>query len=171
MKNAAIPLLFAILLGSSRAPQQPTNGSLAGVWTLITVENVETNGNRTLPYGDSPSGQLILEANGDYSIQILAAERPKIAANDRTQGTPDENAALVKGSNSHFGTYTIDTVTHHLTFHIEHAFYRNWEGTVQDRSYTLENNILRYVIAHPSSGSSSTTAVAVWRRELPSRRH
>lgn len=162
MKNIFAVILFMAPFCSSIAQTHDTQ--FAGVWSLVKVENINPDSSITLPYGEHPQGSLVFETNGDYAIQILKAVRPKVAANDKNKATPEENAALVKGNNSHFGTYAVDTAKHTLTFKIEHAFYPNWEGTAQERSYTLENNVLRYIVTQTTNGGA-ITAVVVWKRK------
>ena len=135
-----------------------------GSWSLVAVENINPDSSKTLPYGENPQGLLVFELNGDYAIQILKAVRPKVAANDKNKATPEENAALVQGNNSHFGTYSIDEANYVITFNVQHAFYPNWEGDVQQRSYTLENNVLKYVVTHTTNGGA-ITAVVVWKKK------
>ena len=137
---------------------------LTGVWSLVAVENINPDGSKVLPYGEQPCGMLVFEPNGDYAIQILKAVRPKVAANDKNKATPAENAALVQGNNSHFGTYTVDEGKHTITFKVAHAFYPNWEGAAQQRSYTLHNDTLRYVVTQTTNGGPAT-AVVVWKRK------
>jgi hypothetical protein len=107
---------------------------------------------------------LVFTNEGDYAIQILKSVRLKVAANDKNKATSEENAALVQGNNSHFGIYTVDTVSRTITFNVQHAFYPNWEGTVQVRSYTLEDNTLSYVVTHTTNGGSITAKV-VWKKK------
>lgn len=95
-------------------------------------------------------------------MQILKTERPKIAANDKNKATPEENTALVQGNNSHFGKFEVDDKNHTITFGIEHAFYPNWESTVQSRNYTLEGDTFQYLGATTSGGT--TIAKVVWKR-------
>ena len=45
-----------------------------------------------------------------------------------------------------------------------HAFYPNWEGTLQERSYVLEHNMLKYVVTHTTNGGA-ITAVVIWKRK------
>jgi hypothetical protein len=56
----------------------------------------------------------------------------------------------------------VDDKNHTMTFRIDHAFYPNWEGTVQNRSYTLEGDTFQYFGATTSGGS--TIAKVVWKR-------
>jgi len=136
----------------------------AGTWSLVAVENTNADGTKTLPYGESPVGLLVFTNEGDYAIQILKSLRPKVAANDKNKATPEENAALVQGNNSHFGKYTADVLNHTITFNVEHAFYPNWEGTVQVRSYAIEDNTLSYIVTHTTNGGAITAKV-VWKKK------
>lgn len=145
-------------------PREAISRKFIGVWSLMAVENIDPDGSKTLPYGEHPQGMLVFEPNGDYAIQILKAVRPKVASNDKNKATPEENAALVQGNNSHFGTYSVDEEKHTIVFKVEHAFYPNWEGVVQERSYVLENNVLRYVVTQTTNGGPAT-AVVIWKRK------
>ncbi len=145
-------------------PGEAISKEFIGVWSLMVVENINPDGSKTLPYGEHPQGMLVFEPNGDYAIQILKADRPKVAANNKNKPTAEENAALVQGNNSHFGTYSVDEEKHMIAFKVEHAFYPNWEGVVQERSYVLENNVLRYVVTQTTNGGAAT-AVVIWKRK------
>lgn len=138
---------------------------LQGVWSLVAVENTNPDGTKTFPYGQNPVGMLVLD-DQNYAIQILKAVRPKVAANDKNKATPEENAALVQGNNSHFGTYSINESKQVITFHVDHAFYPNWEGTVQERTFTLSGNRLSYVVTNTTNGGA-VTAVVVWEKKKP----
>jgi hypothetical protein len=141
--------------------------SLKGTWELVAVENQLPDGSKTQPYGIDPKGLLIFDNDGNYAIQMLRSSpaRPKFAANDKNKGTLEENAALVQGSNSHFGKYIVNEKAHTITFNIEHAFYPNWEGTIQIRSYTIEHDQLKYVVTNTTNGGA-VTAVVIWKRYI-----
>jgi hypothetical protein len=147
---------------ASTSKKLPTH-KLAGTWTLVLVDNILPDGSRVELYGPSPQGILIFDAQGNYSLQILRASRPKFAANDKSQGTPEEYKAAVQGSNTHFGKYTIDDGAGTITFYIEHASYPNWEGTEQKRLFTLTNDELKYTVPTPTTGAGATGEV-VWKR-------
>lgn len=159
MKKILTPLIVLTTLVSSYAQKE-----IIGTWSLVAVENVLPDGSKTLPYGKDPRGLLLFDSHGNYAIQILKAVRPKVAANDKNKATNDENAALVQGNNSHFGTYLVDETKHILTFRIEQAFYPNWEGTTQERSYTLTGSELKYIVTNTTNGGA-VTAVVVWKRK------
>lgn len=153
-------LLMLPYLGLAQSPAT----KLSGIWTLVSVENTQADGSKTLPYGKEPVGMLVFNDDGSYAIQILKASRPKVAANDKNKATPDENAALVQGNNSHFGRYKVNDENSTVSFYIDHAFYPNWEGTVQERTYTLEGDLLKYAVTNTTNGGA-ITATVVWRRK------
>lgn len=163
MSTAFIMLLTALQAQDVKLPEK-TNEQLAGAWSLVAVENTNADGSKTLPYGENPVGLLVFTDAGEYAIQILKAKRPKVAAGDKNKATPIENAALVQGNNSHFGTYTFNPEKHTISFNVQHAFYPNWEGNVQVRNYTLENNVLSYVVTNTTNGGAITAKV-VWKKK------
>ncbi|MFB6455275.1 lipocalin-like domain-containing protein [Chitinophaga sp. Hz27] len=140
-------------------PQQ-----ILGTWSLVSVENINPDGSTISPYGDHPVGMLIFMPSGKYAIQILKANRGKVAANDKDKATAEENAALVRGTNAHFGNYTVDEKKQVIVFKVQHAFYPNWEGVTQVRSYSLQNNKLTYTVTTPTSGGASIAKVT-WKKD------
>jgi hypothetical protein len=88
-------------------------------------------------YGPNPNDIVIFDASGHYALEIARSNNPKIASNNRAQGTADENMAIVAGTLAHFGTYTVDETGKTLTFHIQSGSFPNWEGTAQKRQVTL----------------------------------
>lgn len=161
---AAFIVLCTPLRAQDLKQSEKINKQFVGTWSLIAVENTNADGSKILPYGENPVGLLLFTDAGDYAIQILKATRPKVAAADKNKATPDENLALVQGNNSHFGTFTVHPEKHTITFNVQHAFYPNWEGHVQVRSYKLENNMLRYVVTNTTNGGA-ITATVVWKKK------
>jgi hypothetical protein len=135
---------------------------LLGTWTVVAVDDVRPDGSKHPLMGPDPQGMLVFDAGGLYSLQLCAADRPKFAANDRSKGTADENRAAVLGCNPHWGRYVVNEADKTILFKIDHAFYRNWEGTEQKRAFTLAGNELRYSIPNPSE--SGANPVVVWKR-------
>ncbi len=145
------------------APADP----LEGTWTLVRVDNLMPDGSRIELYGPSPQGLLIFDGHGRYSLQILRAGRPKFAANDKSKGTPEENAAAVMGSNSHFGRYRVDVSKLTIAFVIDHASFPNWEGTKQVRTFELRGDHLIYRVPQPTSGKGAVGEVEWKRADAP----
>ena len=130
-----------------------------GAW--IAVSNVaEQGGVKSEPYGATPQGMLIFEADGRYGLILSRNNVPKFASNSRTNGTADENKAVVQGTISHFGRYTVGPADKSIVFHIELSTYPNFNGTEQKR-FELAGDELKYTVPAFSGGG---TAVAVWKR-------
>ncbi|KFF04784.1 lipocalin-like domain-containing protein [Flavobacterium reichenbachii] len=161
MKNTTFLLLLFVL---NSALAQKTKSDFLGSWTLVSVENINSDGTKNLPYDVNPKGILFFDEKGNYAIEIYKNERPKIVSGDKNKCTPEENASIVQGSNAHFGIYEIDEKNKILTFKIKTASFPNWEGTVQKRSYTFINNELKYVVTNTTQGGKAVSAEVVWKK-------
>lgn len=159
LKTVVIALFIANITFAQKIEK-----TLIGTWKLISVENTNADGTTTFPYETNPKGLLFLDDKGNYAIQIYKNERPKIISGDKNKCTPKENAAIVQGSNSHFGKYEIDHSTETITFKIETASFPNWEQTEQKRSYQYNNGELEYVVVNTTQGGKSVTAKVVWKK-------
>jgi len=157
--------VFALAVSTGKATAQRTvQEQVVGTWTLVLVDNVLPDGSRVQLYGPNPQGILMFDAGGRYSMQILREGRPKFSANDKSKGTPEEYKAAVQGSNSHFGTYTVNETDHTVTFHIEHASFPNWEGTERRSPFTLTANEFKYTVPNPTTGGANVTGEVAWKR-------
>ncbi|KAF2080372.1 lipocalin-like domain-containing protein [Flavobacterium sharifuzzamanii] len=160
MKNAILIILLLILNSINAQKKSEFSGS----WTLVSVENTNSDGTKNLPYDVNPKGFLLFDEKGNYAVQIYKDKRARIASGDKNKCTPEENATIVQGSNSHFGEYEIDETNKTITFKIKTASFPNWEGTIQKRSYTFANNELKYAVTNTTQGGKSVTAEVVWKK-------
>jgi len=104
---------------------------------------------------------LTVDANGRYVLVIARADLPKVASNNRTTATPEENKAIVQGSGAHFGTLSVNAADKTITFKIETSLFPNWDGTEQKRPFTVTGDELTYTVPAASGGG---TATVVWQR-------
>ena len=156
----ALGLLFlGVVLAAGDAFAQ-TAKELVGTWTLVSAVT-EQGGNKTDTFGPNAKGILMVDANGRYVIAFARADLPKIASNNRTTATPEENKAIVGGSVTHFGTVSVNAADQTLTFKIATATFPNWDGTEQQRPFTMTDDELTYTVAAASGGG---TATSVWKR-------
>jgi hypothetical protein len=160
-----IPTLILLALTSLAAHAAgPLANPLAGTWALVAVDNVSPDGSRVQIYGPNPQGIAIFDSAGHYAMEIFRVGRPKFASNDKSRGTPDEYQAAVQGSNSHFGTYSVNAADHTVTFNVDQASFPNWEGTARTSPYSLTNDELKIIVAHPTTGGPNVTGEVVWKR-------
>jgi hypothetical protein len=146
---AAIPLVF--LLNGALAQENTLKDQLVGTWALATAD----------AFGANPKGSLIFDASGHFSAILERAGLPKVAANNRLQGTPEENKAIVDGTLTFFGTYSV--AGSDLNLRIEGSSYPNWERTNQKRTnVSVHGGELTYTQPLPSGGGPAT--IVVWTR-------
>jgi hypothetical protein len=146
---------------SALADKPDTHPSLAGTWTLVAADVQHPDGSVGRDYGAQPSGLLLIDGQGRYSLQIFKSERPKFADADKAKGTDSEYKAAVMGSSTHFGTIAADSTNGTLVFHIQGASFPNWEGQQQSRHYELKDNVLSYRVTPRPNGD---IPISVWRR-------
>jgi hypothetical protein len=148
---AAITSLGLAMLPGSAVAQSAKD--LVGSWTAVSVD----------AYGPNPKGSLIFEANGRFSLQLMRADLPKYASNNRTQGTPAEYKTTVEGSISYFGTYSVSGTD--LMLHVEGSTFPNWTGTDQKRvNLSVTGDELKYTNPTPSGGPAGAAIPLVWKR-------
>ena len=139
-------------------------GPLSGTWTLKAAQVILPDGKLVTDpaYGDSAKGILMIDANGQYSLQIFRPDRPKFSSGDKKHGTADEYASALLGLSTHVGHVQVDSAHALLIFNIDYSAYPNCNHTVQTRKYRLSGNELYYEV--PSSAGAGTKAVSIWER-------
>jgi hypothetical protein len=119
---------------ASAQPAESLKNQLVGTWDFIIAEITAADGKKTLPFGDHPKGQIIFTADGHFSQVHVSGGLPKIAGNNRLNGTDADNRAIVQGTLAFFGTYSVDEAKKTVTFNIAASTYPNAEGTSQTRT-------------------------------------
>jgi hypothetical protein len=98
-----------------------------------------------------------------FATQVIAANLPKFASNNRMVGTLQEYEAISHGVVAYFGTYTVNEADRILTLHIERSSFPNWEGIDQQRKFEFVGDELRYTAAS-STANPAEAAQLVWKR-------
>jgi hypothetical protein len=88
---------------------------------LVSEVRTDAAGNKEPALGAHPMGRVMFSPEGRYSFINTRADLPKFASNNRAKATAEENAAVVEGSLSHFGQYSVDEAEKSITFRIESA--------------------------------------------------
>jgi hypothetical protein len=153
-------LLFLGVVLAAGGAFAHTAKDLAGTWTLVSA-TTEKDGNKNDTFGPNPQGMLTLDANGHYVVAIVRAGLPRVASNNRTTGTPEENKAIVVGSIAHFGAFSVNAADKSITFKIVAATFPNWAGSTQKRAFTVAGDELKWTAAAASGGGTGTV---VWKR-------
>ncbi len=136
-----------------------STSDLVGTWTLVSSVT-EKNGVRTEQFGHGAKGLLSLDDRGHFMLTIIGPDLPKFASNNRADGTPEENKAVIGKSIAMIGTYAANQKT--LTFKVETATFPNWNATEQRRNLVaVSRDDLQYVTPTASSGGIGTVT---WKR-------
>ena len=156
-------LCTGIVLSSSfaTAQQKSLKEQIVGTWTLVSSDNVGSDGTKRQLFGAKPKGVLILDASGHYAQIYFHADLPKFKVNNRLEGTPEENTAAVHGTTATFGTWSVDEASTTLIVRNEGGMFPNQVGTESKRSVTLAGDQLRIGNPNPASGGRSES---VWKR-------
>jgi hypothetical protein len=158
--SAITALGLALLPGSTVAQQKTLKEQLVGTWSFVSSTSKVADGSPS--WGANPKGLQVYAENGRFSSMAMRSDLPKFASNNRERGTPDENRAIVVGTNSRFGTYSVNEANKTVTIRIEGSSYPNEEGTETTRPITITGEELRYTNPAPTVGGPPTQLI--WRR-------
>ena len=131
---AIAALLLAGAAGDAAAQQKTLKDRMLGTWHFVIAEVTAPDGQKSFPFGPKPRGILMFTPEGDFAQIHIAGEVPKIASGNRLAATPEEYAAIMRGTIAQFGTYTVDEDKQTFTMKFTASTYPNWEGTLQTRS-------------------------------------
>ena len=160
--NASAITLLGLALPSGYALGQSAK-DLVGTWAWVSVELARADGTKTQPFSANPKGMVIFDSNGRFVYLLTAPGRPKFAANNREQGTPEENKASTLGTLAYSGTYEVADGGKTLVFHVEASSYPNSEGTDQKRTITLTADELKWSNPAPTVAGGGTANVVLRR--------
>jgi hypothetical protein len=146
---------FVSLSHAGELPAGNDSARFIGTWDLISVEARWPDGHVTAPWGVNPPGRLIYTNDG-HMIALLMDER-------RNQATRNEvTAALQNEAAGYFGTYTVDSVKHVVSHHVE-ATLRSVESSIINRTYEFKGAKL-YLIAKAVRDKLPVTYILAWKR-------
>jgi len=123
---------------------------LVGVWELVAYERLGADGERSLPFGPDPRGQLMYASSGHMSASISAFERPMLGMAPerlRQERSPLKRLkgalTLFKGAVAHAsyaGRYHIEGET--VVHHVSSASFADWVGTELRRHMAMDSGKL-----------------------------
>lgn len=154
-------LLLVPLTGDAVAQQKSLKEQLVGTWALVSVVNIRPDGTKFDPFGGKATGVLMSDSTGHFSWQIIRSDIPKLASNNRVEGTAEEFKAVAQGINSYFGTYSLDDSGKTLTQHIASSSFPNFNGT--DRKWTISLTGEELTLASEAAASSGANELK-WKR-------
>jgi len=161
----SITLTILFIAGFPRSGgAQQMKQQLGGAWTLVDVYFEWQDGRRTQPYGPNVKGRLWIDPTGLFGIQVIGADRPKFKSSDRREGTPEENATVVKMTETFFGTYTLNDAEQTITMQVERSIFPNWDGSVRKYGVVFKDGEMLTVGPPTPSGTGSFIPNLLWKR-------
>lgn len=157
MKFTFFAFLAVFWMGTFAATAQ--SSSVVGTWVLTHADKLLPDGTHVSDYGDNPHGLVIFTADGHYSVQIYRADRLKFSSGDKRKGTAEEYREAALSTSVHFGTYSLDSVHHTITFHIDRSSFPNQDDTTQVRPYEMSGDQLSWKVAPRPDGSIPITVL------------
>lgn len=137
---------------------------LLGTWRLLSFETRSADGVSSQPFGSDPSGILMYDPLGNFSVQLARAERPEFASDDMQVGSDDEIRAAYTGYAAYFGAYDVNDSDGFLTHNVDVSLYPNWQGLPQTRFFALSGGTLTLTTSPMALGGREITGVLVWER-------
>ena len=120
---------------------------LLGTWDLQRFWFAGDDGAEMDPLGDTPVGNLILGADGNYAFTMMRTGRTAYASGDLLCGTPNEKGEAADGYVSFGGTWTFDGDA--ITFGITYSLFPNWVGGEQVRLTSMVGDELQLQTTGP----------------------
>lgn len=97
-----------VLPDGAAGQEKSLQHQLVGTWRSVSVVATRPDGSKLEPFGANVRGGLIFTAAGHIALINTRSDIPKIASNNRAQGTPEEYQVIMRGTHAFFGTYKVD---------------------------------------------------------------
>ena len=162
----ALAILQAGIGGAAQAQTKTLKERLVGTWHFVIAEVTAPDGAKSYPFGPKPRGMVIFTPEGDFMQIHIAAEVPKIANANRLAATPDEYAAIMRGTIAQFGTYVVDEEKKTFTMTFTASTFPNWEGVSQTRTIDKLTDD-EMINTNPQVGAGRGSAYNLYKRVRP----
>ncbi|MFC4922139.1 MULTISPECIES: lipocalin-like domain-containing protein [Bradyrhizobium] len=94
------------------------------------------------------------------SVAVMRSDRVKYASNALWRGTAEENEATANGTQTYFGTYSVNDADSSIAIHVEGSSFPNWNGSDQKRFVAITGDQLTLTIRPPNGESVHV----IWKR-------
>lgn len=165
-RSGAVALAAITLVGwtiaapnAALAQQKTIKDQLVGTWMFVSSDGVAKDGTKTDAWSNS-KGTIVFDGNGRFAQILVRMDLPKLAS--RSNGSPKQDRAIVKGSLAYFGTYTVDEAAKVITLHFEGSSSAALNETDGKRNVVVLNGD-DLTIVNPATRNGATVEFK-WRR-------
>jgi hypothetical protein len=127
-----------------------------GTWCLVSQHSHHANGDIIPSRGDNAAGVIMYDAHGNMAVQLMRTDDRAAEYTDLSQFS-----TAMEGYLAYFGRYEVDAAAGIIRHHVVGSSYFGYRGTVQERRYVFEGDILTLRAKNPNDGSER---VLVWKR-------
>lgn len=131
-----------------------------GSWGLVSFEHVLPSGEVMRPFGDSPSGLILYQANGYMSAQLSVGSPARFASDDSLRASVEEAAEAWRTYFGYWGSFKVDMEKSIVVHRVEGSSFSNWIGTEQVRHFRFDRAD-RLILETPWSSGRFTL---IWQR-------
>ena len=115
---------------------------IVGSWRLLSATQHFDDGSVEPEFGTNAHGYLSYSAAGTVTAVLGDADRPRVAAADPQDGTPEEYTSSARKFVAYAGSYTLNANSNEVHHSVDVALYPNWQGQSQLRILHLDGDIL-----------------------------
>jgi hypothetical protein len=160
--TALLCLAVGLSASDSLAQQKSLKEQLVGTWTLVSSDQVRSDGSKLKQFGTNPKGINVFGANGRFFLMVASADNSRIAARDPNETNQEDVGGLIAESIAYYGTYTVNEEVNVISLHLDASTFPNQIGTDQKRAITsLTADELKYSSPAATSGFQ---VHQVWKR-------
>jgi len=109
-----------------------------GSWDLVSFEHVLPSGEASKPFGNSPVGLLIYQAEGRMSAQLSTGSPTALSSDDSLQASVEEAAAAWRTYFGYWGGFKVYPEEGVVAHRVQGSSFPNWIGTEQARHFRFD---------------------------------
>lgn len=115
---------------------------IIGVWSLVSFQDLDQNGNTFYPLGEDATGFIIYHPEGYMSAQLMKQGRVAYQSGHMFNGTTEEMAEAANGYLAYAGKFDVNEAESTLIHHMEVSMNPTWEAQKQPRIASIVGDLL-----------------------------
>jgi len=109
-----------------------------GSWALVSFEHVLLSGEVSRPFGDSPTGSILYQSDGQMSAQLSVGSPTRLVNDDPDQASAEEATQAWRTYFGYWGSFKIVVEKRVVVHRVEGSSFSNWIGTEQVRHFNFD---------------------------------
>jgi hypothetical protein len=134
--------------------------SFLGSWSLVSLHDTLPSAEVQKPFGESPMGLILYQADGHMSAQLSVARPKRLVSEDPLCASADEAANAWQTYFGYWGTFQVDADKGVVLHRVEGCSFPNWIGAEQVRHFRFDG--ADRLILEAQSGSVRSNLI--WQR-------